>query len=154
MPDLPSRLQQYLDTFALIADRGERIQLLIDIADRFREVPESVARRPFPKANQSPHCESEAYVWVAQSEDGSLVLHFAVENPQGISARALAVILEDSLNGELPERAAKIPADLAQSFFGEELSMGKTMGLMGMVAMVRSQAAKLARPRAADSTPS
>ena len=142
MSTVPPRLQQYLDTFSLLDDRGERIQLLIDIADRFHEVPETIAARPFGKEHQAPHCESEAYVWVVSAEDGSLDLHFAVENPQGISARAMAVILQESLAGERPETVAQIPVDLPHAFFGSELSMGKTMGLTGMVAMVKKEAAR------------
>jgi cysteine desulfuration protein SufE len=143
-PDVPDKLQRYLDTFSLIEDRSERIQLLIDIADRFREVPPSIATRPFSKDNEAPHCESEAYVWVREGGEGAVDLHFAVENPQGISARAMAVILQESLSGEAPARVAGIPGDLPYAFFGRELSMGKTMGLMGMVAMVKNKAARLA----------
>ena len=122
MPDLPPKLQQYLDTFALIGDRGERIQLLIDIADRFREVPESVARRPFPSANQAPHCESEAYVWVTLRPDGTLSLDFAVENPQGISARAMAVILQESLSGQPPESVAAATSWLSLPGWSDQVS--------------------------------
>jgi cysteine desulfuration protein SufE len=141
------RLQRYLDTFALIEDRSERIQLLIDIADRFCEVPPEVASRPFPRRNLAPHCESEAYVWVVRRPDGTVDLHFAVENPQGISARALAVILQDSLAGETPDRVAAVPSDLPYAVFGNELSMGKTMGLTAMVAMVKSEASRLSSGR-------
>ena len=144
MADVPQKLQQYLDAFALIDDRNERIQLLIDIADRFQEVPESMAQRPFGQEHLVPHCESEAFVWVERQADGTLDLHFAVENPQGISARAMAVILQESLAGEEPERVASIPSDLPYAFFGSELSMGKTMGLTGMVAMVKNRAVALA----------
>ena len=139
---VPKKLQRFLDAFALVDDRSERINLLIDIADRFREVPASIATRPFPRARQTPHCESEAYVWVEDAGDDALDLHFAVENPQGISARAMAVILQESLSGETAASIAQIPGDLPNRFFGSELSMGKTMGLTGMVAMVKNEAMK------------
>ncbi len=140
MAELPEKLQRLLDGLALIEDRGERIQMLIDIADRFREVPESVASRPFAPEHLVPNCESQAYAWARPAPDGGLKLYFAVENPQGISAKAMAVILDETLSGEDPERISRVPLDLPYEIFGRELSMGKSMGLMGMVGMVQALA--------------
>lgn len=147
---LPERLQRLLDTLALLPERADRIQLLMDIADRFREVPESVASRPFPEEHRVPACESEAFVWARPQGDGTLKLYFAVENPQGISARAMAVILEETLSGAAPEEVARVPRDVPNQIFGNELSMGKSMGLMAMVAMVQAAAKRqlaAARPQ-------
>jgi cysteine desulfuration protein SufE len=130
------------------ADRNDRIELLIDIADRYAEVPPEVARRPFDSRHLVPNCESEAYFFPVDQADGTVKLHFAVENPQGISARAMAVILDESLSGEPLEEVAKIQDDLPFEIFGRELSMGKTMGLNGMVAMVRLAAKARLRDRA------
>jgi cysteine desulfuration protein SufE len=142
MPEAPEKLANTLETLGMITDRGERIQLLIDIADRFREVPPQIARRPFPEENRVPACESEAYVWGEVRPDGNLNFHFAVENPQGISARAMAVLLGDSLSGAPLEQVAAVPQDIVYKVFGSELSMGKSMGLMGMVSMVNNLAKK------------
>jgi cysteine desulfuration protein SufE len=137
---LPERLADVLDTLALVPDRADRIQLLIDIADRFREVPPRIAARPFSEENKVPACESEAYVWAERRPDGRLDFHFAVENPQGISAKSLAVILGEALSGAPLEEVAEVPQDVVYRIFGDELSMGKSMGLMGMVSMVRNAA--------------
>jgi len=139
---MPEKLARTLETLGLVSDRAERIQLLIDIADRFREVPPRLAQRPFPGENQVPACESEAYVWAEPRADGTLDFHFAVENPQGISAKAMAVILGDAVSGAPLEQVAAIPQDIVYKVFGNELSMGKSMGLMGMVSMVGSLAKK------------
>ena len=142
MPEMPEKLARTLETLGLVSDRAERIQLLIDIADRFREVPPRLAQRPFPKEHQVPACESEAYVWAEPRADGTLDYHFAVENPQGISAKAMAVILGDAVSGAPLEQVAAIPQDVVYKVFGNELSMGKSMGLMGMVSMVGNLAKK------------
>jgi cysteine desulfuration protein SufE len=144
MPQLPEKLEETLELLDLVPDRAERIQLLIDIADRFEEVSPQIARRPFSLDNQVPACESEAYVWGEQRPDGTLDFHFAVENPQGISAKSLAVILDEGLSGAPLEQVAAVPQDLVYRVFGRELSMGKSMGLMGMVSMVASMARSLA----------
>ena len=137
---LPEKLGEIVDTLALVPDRADRIQLLIDIAERFREVPPRIAVRPFAEENKVPACESQAYVWAERRPDGRLDFHFAVENPQGISAKALAVILEEGLSGAPLAEVAAVPQDVVYRLFGDELSMGKSMGLMAMVSMVRNAA--------------
>lgn len=145
---VPRRIGDILGLLQSFADRNDRIELLIDIADRYAEVPPEVARRPFDSRHLVPNCESEAYFFPVDQADGTVKLHFAVENPQGISARAMAVILDESLSGEPLEEVAKIQDDLPFEIFGRELSMGKTMGLNGMVAMVRLAAKARLRDRA------
>ncbi len=142
MPEIPERLADKLDALSLVPDRAERIQILIDTAERFQEVPPEIATRPFPEDHRVPACESEAFVWAQRRPDGRLDFHFAVENPQGISAKAMAVILKDSLSGQPLEQVAAVPADIVYQVFGNELSMGKSMGLMGMVGMVTTLAKK------------
>ena len=71
-------------------DRSGRIEALIALAEGYREVPARLATRPFPEANKVPACESQVYVFTQPRVDGSLDFYFAVENPQGISAKALA----------------------------------------------------------------
>ena len=99
MPEYPEKLQTLLDVFAGVTDTHERTQLLLDYAKRFKEVPAEMATRPFGKHHLVPHCESEAYVWAVPNPDGTLALHFAVENPSGISAKALGAILQKTLSG-------------------------------------------------------
>jgi cysteine desulfuration protein SufE len=145
---VPAKLTDTLETLEMVPDRSERIQLLIDIAGRFEEVPPRLARRPFAKEHQVPACESEAYVFTEPRPDGTLDFHFAVENPQGISAKAMAVILGDALSGTPPEQVAEVPQDIVYQVFGRELSMGKSMGLMSMVGMVAALAKKQAEAKA------
>jgi cysteine desulfuration protein SufE len=144
---VPEKLTQTLEMLEMVPDRNERIQLLIDIAGRFEEVPPRIARRPFPAEHQVPACESQAYVFPEERPDGTLDFHFAVENPQGVSAKAMAVILDDTLSGAPPEQVAQVPQDIVYRVFGRELSMGKSMGLMSMVAMVANLAKKYAEAR-------
>lgn len=139
----PPRLAELVDTLALLPDRLARIDLLIDVADRFRDVPERIARRPFPKDHQVPACESEAYLWAEKTDGDRLKFHFAVENPHGISAKAMAVILDESLSGAPLRDIVELSSDVVYDVFGRELSMGKSMGLMGMVAMVQNSARQL-----------
>jgi cysteine desulfuration protein SufE len=142
MAAIPEKLARLLEMFAGIDDRSERIQLLIDIAERFKRVlvPERLATRPYPKDKLVPGCESQAYVWAEELPDNTLKFYFAVENPQGISAMATSVIFDDTLSGAPPEQILRVPKDVIYAIFGNELSMGKSMGLMGILAMVQNYA--------------
>ena len=143
---MPASLQDMLDLIAGITDPAERASVLISFADQFREVPPEVATRPFPRSHQVPQCESDAYAWALRQPDGTLKLYFAVENPSGISARALAVILDKSLSGRPPAEVARVSPDIVERIFRQNISMGKGMGLMSMVLAVQA----LARQALAD----
>lgn len=141
MPDYPEKLYTLLDDFQWITDRNERAEYLIELADQFEGVPERIAVRPYPEENHVTYCESDAYVFAEDQPDGTLKYHFAVENPQGISAMAMSVILDQTLSGQPVEQIAQISDEIVLTIFGRNISMGKGQGLMGIVAMVR-QAAK------------
>jgi cysteine desulfuration protein SufE len=140
MPDYPERLQALLDVFAGVPDMHERTQLLIDFARKFKDVPPEVATRPFAPEHLVKHCESEAYAWAVPNPDGTLKLHFAVENPSGVSARALAAVLDKALSGLPASEIAKVDPEIVERLFRQNISMGKGMGLMSMVLMVQALA--------------
>ena len=142
MPDYPDKLNDILADFAFITTRSERAELLIDYADRFESVPERIASQPYPEDHRVPYCESEAFVWTEQQPDQTLKFYFAVENPQGLSAMALATILDEALSGAPLAQVAQITPDIVLEIFGKDISMGKGQGLMGMVSMVQAEAKK------------
>jgi cysteine desulfuration protein SufE len=135
----PAKLQAVIDMFAMF-DIPDRTNMLLSYADQFREVPPEVASRPFQKSHQVPQCESDAYAWAMKQPDGTLKLHFAVENPSGVSAKALAAILDKTLSGLPPEQIAQVDSSIVEKLFRQNISMGKGMGLMSMVEAVRSLA--------------
>ena len=140
MTALPSKLQDVLDTFDMFPDPADRTNLLLSYADQFREVPPEVATRPFDRSHQVPQCESDAYVWAMKEPDGRLKLHFAVENPSGVSAKALAAILDRTLSGLPAEEVAGVDCSIVERVFRQNISMGKGMGLMAMVNAVQALA--------------
>jgi cysteine desulfuration protein SufE len=153
----PEPLQDLLDVFATLDDQAERAQVLISYSDQFKGVPPEVATRPFAKDHLVPACESEAYVWAVLQPDGTMKLHFAVENPSGISARALATILDKTLSGLTPKEIATVSPEIVERVFRQNISMGKGMGLMSMVGAVRTLAQRAqgiaAKPASAAACP-
>jgi cysteine desulfuration protein SufE len=139
---LPAKLAELMEDLKLVEDRNDRLLTLIDFADRFQEVPQGIATRPFAETNHVRRCESDAYVFAETTAEGGVKYHFAVENPQGISAKAMAVILDETLSGEDPDTISTVPADIVYQIFGKELSMGKGQGLMGMIELAKVLAKK------------
>jgi cysteine desulfuration protein SufE len=139
------KLQEVLDTFDLFPDPADRTNMLLSYADQFKEVPPSVASRPFPESHHIPQCESDAYIWALKQPDGGLKLFFAVENPSGVSAKALATILDRSLSGLPPDQVAQVSCDIVERIFRQNISMGKGMGLMAMVNAVKALAERASK---------
>jgi cysteine desulfuration protein SufE len=127
------KLDELQETLDMFADPASRADLLIGFADKFTPVPAEVATRPYPKSHQVPQCESEAYVWVTLNPDRTARLHFAVENPSGISAKALAVILDSIYSGQPAEDILALDSDIVERVFRQNISMGKGLGLKSMV---------------------
>jgi sulfur transfer protein SufE len=90
-------------------------------------------------------------VFVTDRADGTLDLWFAVENPQGLSAKAWAVILKDSLSGQPLEQVAHVPQETIFKIFGRDISMGKGQGLVGMLEVVQHEARRRLQRRGAHS---
>lgn len=126
---MPPKLQEILDDLSMFPDRADRIEALIGFSGEY--VHPTADEVPRTEAARVPGCESEVFMVV---RDGRF--RFAVDNPQGVSAMALTVIL----SGGLESRPADVPDDLVYEVFGRELSMGKSLGLTNMVRMVREAA--------------
>ena len=137
---MPQKLNELLETFDMFPDPADRTAMLLSYSDQFREVPPEVASRPFDKRHQVPQCESDAYVWAVSQPDGTLKLYFAVENPSGVSARALAAILDRTLSGLPASDVAQVTPEIVERIFRQNISMGKGMGLMSMVGAVQALA--------------
>jgi cysteine desulfuration protein SufE len=135
-----AKLNALLETFDEFPDPADRTDLLLGYADQFKEVPAEIATRPFPESHHIPQCESDAYVWAVRNPDGGLKFYFAVENPSGISAKALAAILDRTISGLQPAEIATIDTGIVERIFRRNISMGKGMGLMSMVDAVRALA--------------
>ena len=123
-------------------DTADRTDLLLSYADQFKDVPPEIATRPFAESHHIPQCESDAYVWALKRPDDTLKLYFAVENPSGVSARALAAILDTTLSGLPASEIASVNCDIVEQIFRQNISMGKGMGLMAMVQAVQALAKK------------
>ena len=142
MSNYPDKLQNIIDDFSTITDRNERAEYLIEIADRFPQVkvPATIASQPYDESHRVPACESDAFVWAIDNPDGTLKYYFDVLNPQGLSAKAISTVLDETCSGQPLEKAAALRTDVVFDLFGKEISMGKGQGLMGIINMVQYEA--------------
>lgn len=129
---IPENLDKILREISEL-DNDSKAYHLIDLADTFTP---AIKSKPYPEDHKVPGCESEVYLWV-RDEDSHYYFDFAIENPQGVSAKAMAVILQDGLNGLTKEEITQVPDDLAYQIFGKSLSMGKGVGLVSMVQLLK-----------------
>lgn len=130
---LPARLQEVLDDLSLLPDRQERIDYLLSLSESFRNP--TISELPRTPQTRVPGCESEVYVGLVGGK-----LRIAVDNPQGISAMVLANLLQESFEGASRTSVEATPEEIVYYIFGRELSMGKSLGLTGIVRMAKSQA--------------
>jgi len=144
--EIPPKLARMRDLFKNM-DRSRRIQMLIGIGDSYTLVPAAIAMPPYPEDRKVPACESQAYVWAVE-EGAGLKFYFAVENPQGVSAKATAALIDRTCSGAPLEQIVAIPTDIVYEIFGEELSIGKNLGLTNMLAMCKYEAKKRIEARA------
>jgi cysteine desulfuration protein SufE len=138
MTGVPDALQAILDDFSLITARSDRQEYLIELAGHFEEVriDPDIAQPPYDEIHRVPGCESEAYVWAFPNDDHTLRFAFDVRNPQGLSAMAMCVVLGRSCSHAPLDQVAALDPNLVFTLFGRDLSMGKGLGLTGIVRMV------------------
>lgn len=136
MSALPESLQAVLDDLEMVGESG-RPMYLIDYSDRFQAVSAEIATKPYPESNHVQECESDAYVFPVPRPDGTLEFQFDVLNPQGVSARAFSKIIKDAADGQPLEVIEAIPPDIVTTLFGKGISMGKGLGLQGILSMVK-----------------
>jgi len=136
----PQPIQEFVENLSFIEDRAERIQVLIELSRSYKPANQE---KPYPAENRVPGCESEVYTWLTLTPEKTLNLEIAVDNPQGISAMALAALIASGIQNQPPQIAAQLDEELVYGLFGKELSMGKTMGLTNLVRQVKAQANNL-----------
>ncbi len=135
---IPEKLQEIIEVLEFTSDRNERYQLLIDFADRFKPVKEEIASKPYPESHRVPSCESQAFVFAEERPDGLLNFHFAVENPNGISAKAISAIMQEVASGAPLDQILAIEPDVVFKFFNrDQLGMARSEGLRGIVKFVK-----------------
>jgi cysteine desulfuration protein SufE len=139
MPNLPGKLQEIVDDFAL-AEKQEKVELLIQYAESLPPLPAWLEDER-DTMDAVPECMTPVHVF-GELKDGRITFHFDIP-PQAPTVRGLAAILANGLNGCTPEEILSVPADFYLAMdLQEAISHQRLNGFMGILAHMKQIAVR------------
>lgn len=128
--DLPTRLQEIIDTFSSV-DRDERLELLAEFSDKLPALPEQLQEQR-DSLERVQECMVPVYLHAELEPDG-LAYYFDI--PPAITiVRGYAALLAEGVRGSTPEQVMSIPM-----YFHEEIGLQNLVGpqrLKGLTALL------------------
>lgn len=124
------------------ADRGTRLDALLDASKKLPELPERFRDDRDREAHRIAECQTPVFLWLEREGD-LLRLHADVprESP---TVRGFVSLLIRALDGQPVTAAAALPIDLLHlTKLDEALGMMRTQGLSAIVQRVRRAAGAL-----------
>jgi cysteine desulfuration protein SufE len=131
-------LSDILDEYAFL-DPDDRYRLLIDLGRALEPMPEALKT----DATLVRGCSAAVWVYPTTLPDGRL--HFLADSNAAITKGIIALVLltvQDRSPGEIG--ATDIDEALAPFDLKAQLSSNRTQGIPNMIALIRSEAARLA----------
>jgi cysteine desulfuration protein SufE len=123
-------------------DRNTRLEMLLDLSERLPPLPERFHEARDHGVNRVTECQTPVFLF-AEVNEGKFQLHADVPR-EAPTVRGFVSLLIRSLNGDSPETASNIPADLLDQLkLGEALGMTRTQGLSAVVQRVKRMAGSL-----------
>lgn len=139
-------LEKSLTRFRTLS-REMRLQLLLNYAKKFPDLPEELIEARDRGLNRVEECQTPLFLWVGQ-EDGGIRIH-ADAPPEAPTVRGFMGFLMEQLNGRKPEEVEGLPMDLLERMgLGEVLGTMRTSGLSHVLIRIRGEAARLTSPGA------
>jgi len=121
-----------------------RLQLLLQYAKKFPELPEDLKEARDAGLNRVQECQTPLFLWVSV-QDGKVRL-FADAPRDAPTVRGFMGFLMESLNGVEPDQVADLPNDLLDRMgIGEVLGIMRTQGLGSVIRRVKEDVARASR---------
>ena len=137
-------LEKSLTRFRTLS-REMRLQLLLNYAKKFPDLPEELQEARDRGLNRVEECQTPLFLWVGQDE-GRVRIH-ADAPPEAPTVRGFMGFLMEQLNGRTPEEVERLPMDLLEKMgLGEVLGTMRTNGLSHVLIRIRGEAARLTSP--------
>lgn len=136
---VPPELQRLLDRFALFS-REQTMQLLVEFANQFPELPERFAAL----AGSEEHIVHECMTPVAlfsEVRDGG-IWYYADVPKSAPTIRAILAIFMQALNGKAPEQVLAIPSTFVSELMRKVGLMTRERGLHAMLLRMKRHAAE------------
>ncbi len=139
-------LEKSLTRFRTLS-REMRLQLLLNYAKKFPDLPEELSEARDRGLNRVEECQTPLFLWVGQ-EDGKVRIH-ADAPREAPTVRGFMGFLMEQLNGRTPEEVEELPMDLLERMgLGEVLGTMRTNGLSHVIVRIRAEAGRLTSPDA------
>ena len=108
MSELPERLQEIVDDFAVL-EGNEKLEYLMELAEDLPPLPDRLmANRD--SMDVVHECMTTVFVHVEQGEDGRLSFYLDVP-PESPTVRGYATILQTGLTGSTVEEVMAVPTE-------------------------------------------
>jgi cysteine desulfuration protein SufE len=137
--DYPHKLKELIRLFDGLT-RQERMELLLEFADRLPEVPQRLGQDTSQR--QPVHeCMTPTWIYVEpEGESARIYVEVAEEAP---SIRAVATLIIEGCQGAPREQILAVSVDLAVQVFGPEMVGQRRYGLAGLISSIKQAVAAL-----------
>ena len=135
-----TKLEKAVERFQAL-NREMRLQLLLQYARRFPELPEELRVARDAGLNRVLECQTPLFLWVSV-QNGVVNLH--ADAPRDApTVRGFMGFLMEALNGEAAQEVASLPSDLLDRMgMSEVLGVMRTQGLGSVIHRVRRDVAR------------
>jgi cysteine desulfuration protein SufE len=137
--DYPQKLEESIGLFDGLT-REERMELLLEFADRLPEVPQ---RLRDDTSQRRPVHECMTPTWIYVEPDGESARIYVEVAEEAPSIRAVATLIIEGCQGAPREQILAVPVDLAVQIFGPEMVGQRRYGLAGLVGNIKRAVAAL-----------
>lgn len=138
---IPPRLRAIIEEFKGCG-RDEKLELLLEYADRLPPLPEYLRERAAAGMEQVDECASPVFLHTERQGDG-LLFHFDVP-PEAPTTRGYASLLAEGLRGAAPAEVLAVPADFfVEMGLHQILSPQRLNGISAILAYMKRQALRL-----------
>ncbi len=131
--DYPHKLQQSIGLFDGLT-REERMELLLEFADRLPEVPPRLRQ---DETQRRPVHECLTPTWIYVEPDGESARIYVEVGEEAPSIRAMATLIIEGCQGTPRAQILAVPVDLAVQIFGPELVGQRRYGLAGLISSIK-----------------
>jgi cysteine desulfuration protein SufE len=122
-------------------DFQERLELLLDFAERLPELPEKYRAERDAGFGRVPECMTPVFMWIDVNDGKVRIL--ADVAPEAPTVKGFMSVLVEAWDGATPAEIADAPPDILRHMgLAEKLGMTRLRGMNAMVQRIKREVAK------------
>ena len=132
-----AKLEQIIAEFDDL-DYQERLELLLDYAEKLPELPESYRAERDAGFGRVPECMTPVFMWIDVVNDR---VHIVADvAPEAPTVKGFISVLLNAWNGATPAEVAAAPADILRAMgLADKLGMTRLRGLNAIVQRIKRE---------------